>query len=126
MNERKYHLTIEVQPRFLADQSDPGKGQYAFAYTVRITNAGSVPTQLISRHWVITDGNGKVAEVKGLGVVGHQPLLAPGQTFEYTSGSQLATPAGTMQGSYFCVAEDGERFEAAIPAFSLAMPRTLH
>ena len=91
-----------------------------------ITNAGSVPTQLISRHWLITDGNGKIVEVKGLGVVGHQPLLAPGQSFEYTSGSQLATPAGTMQGSYFCVAEDGERFEAPIPAFSLAMPRTLH
>ena len=126
MSEPKYQLSIAVQPRYLPDQSYPAKGQYAFAYTVRITNAGSVPTQLISRHWVITDGNGKIVEVKGLGVVGHQPLLAPGQSFEYTSGSQLATPAGTMQGSYFCVAEDGERFEAPIPAFSLAMPRTLH
>lgn len=126
MSERKYQLTIAVEPRFLPEQSDPAKGQYAFAYTVRIANSGTVPTQVVSRHWVITDGNNKVVEVKGLGVVGHQPLLAPGQHFEYTSGSQLATPAGTMQGSYFCVAEDGERFEAPIPAFTLSMPRTLH
>ena len=126
MSDRKYQLTIAVEPRFLPEQSDPAQGQYAFAYTVRITNAGTVPTQVVSRHWVITDGNNKVVEVKGLGVVGHQPLLAPGQHFEYTSGSQLATPAGTMQGSYFCVAEDGERFEAPIPVFTLSMPRTLH
>ncbi|MEI8305340.1 MAG: Co2+/Mg2+ efflux protein ApaG [Burkholderiales bacterium] len=126
MPDRQYRLEVTVQPRYLPDQSDPGAGQYAFAYTVRITNAGTVPAQLISRHWVITDGNGKVVEVKGLGVVGHQPLLAPGQSFEYTSGSQLATPAGSMHGSYFCVAEDGERFEAPIPAFALSMPRTLH
>jgi ApaG protein len=126
LSDRKYQLSITVQHRYLAEQSDPGNGQFAFAYTVRITNAGSVATQVISRHWVITDGNDKVVEVKGLGIVGHQPLLAPGQSFEYTSGSQLATPAGTMQGSYFCVADDGERFEAPIPAFSLSMPRTLH
>ena len=126
MPDRQYRLEVTVQPRYLPDQSDPSAGQYAFAYTVRVTNAGTVPTQLISRHWVITDGNGKVVEVKGLGVVGHQPLLAPGQSFEYTSGSQLATPAGSMHGSYFCVAEDGERFEAPIPAFALSMPRTLH
>ena len=126
MSDRKYQLNIAVEPRFLPEQSDPAQGQYAFAYTVRITNAGTVPTQVVSRHWVITDGNNKVVEVKGLGVVGHQPLLAPGQHFEYTSGSQLATPAGTMQGSYFCVAEDGERFEAPIPMFTLSMPRTLH
>ncbi|MBU6272722.1 MAG: Co2+/Mg2+ efflux protein ApaG [Betaproteobacteria bacterium] len=126
MPDRQYRLEVTVQPRYLPDQSDPSAGQYAFAYTVRITNAGTVPAQLISRHWVITDGNGKVVEVKGLGVVGHQPLLAPGQSFEYTSGSQIATPAGSMHGSYFCVAEDGERFEAPIPAFALSMPRTLH
>ncbi len=126
MSERRYQLSVSVQTRYLGDQSDPSKGQFAFAYTIRITNTGSVPSQLISRHWLITDANGKVIEVKGLGVVGHQPLLAPGQSFEYTSGTQLATPTGTMRGSYFCVADDGERFEAPIAEFSLAMPRTLH
>ena len=115
MTDRKYQLKVEVQPRYLADQSKPENGQFAFAYTVRITNAGSVPSQVISRHWIITDAHGKVVEVKGLGVVGQQPLIPPGQTFEYTSGSQIATPAGTMRGSYFCVAEDGERFEAPVP-----------
>jgi len=126
VSERKYQLKVEVQPRYLAEQSKPESGQYAFAYTVRISNTGNVPTQVVSRHWIITDGNGKVVEVKGLGVVGQQPLIPPGQSFEYTSGSQLATPAGTMRGSYFCVAEDGERFEVQIPEFTLAMPRTLH
>ena len=126
MSDRRYALKIEVSARFLADQSDPPAGRYAFAYQVRITNAGTVPAQLISRHWIITDGNGKVTEVKGLGVVGHQPLLAPGQSFEYTSGSQIGTPTGSMRGSYFCVAEDGERFEAPIDEFALAMPRMLH
>ncbi len=126
MNERKYSLKITVQTRYLPDQSKPEDGQYSFAYTINITNSGNVPTQVISRHWIISDGNGKVVEVKGLGVVGHQPLLAPGQQFEYTSGSQIATPAGSMKGSYFCVADDGERFEAPIPEFALAMPRTLH
>jgi len=126
VSERKYQLKVEVQPRYLAEQSKPENGQYAFAYTVRISNTGTVPTQVVSRHWIITDGNGKVVEVKGLGVVGQQPLIPPGQSFEYTSGSQLATPAGSMHGSYFCVAEDGERFEARIPEFMLAMPRTLH
>ncbi len=126
MSDRRYSLKVSVQSRYLPEQSKPEAGQYAFAYTVSITNAGTVPSQLISRHWIITDGNGKVAEVKGLGVVGHQPLLAPGQSFEYTSGSQLATPTGTMHGVYFCVAEDGERFEAEIPEFVLAMPRMLH
>ncbi|MFN9943078.1 MAG: Co2+/Mg2+ efflux protein ApaG, partial [bacterium] len=94
--------------------------------TVRITNAGTVAAQLVSRHWFITDGHGQVREVKGLGVVGHQPLLAPGQSFEYTSGSQMPTPAGTMHGSYFCVAEDGERFEAPIAPFALTVPSALH
>lgn len=126
MSDRRYALKVEVSARFLADQSDPPAGRYAFAYQVRITNAGTVPAQLISRHWIITDGNGKVTEVKGLGVVGHQPLLAPGQSFEYTSGSQIGTPTGSMRGSYFCVAEDGERFEAPIDEFALAMPRMLH
>ena len=126
MSKSKYALRVAVQTEHLAEQSKPDKGMYAFAYTIRITNEGTVPSQLISRHWIITDANGKVIEVKGLGVVGHQPLLAPGQSFEYTSGSQLATPTGTMRGTYFCVAEDGERFEAPIPEFTLAVPRTLH
>lgn len=126
MSNRAYALRVAVQTEYLPDQSKPEKGMYAFAYTIRITNEGTVPSQLISRHWIITDANGKVIEVKGLGVVGHQPLLAPGQSFEYTSGSQLATSTGTMRGSYFCVAEDGERFEAEIPEFALAVPRTLH
>lgn len=126
MSERKYAFKVQVESRYLPDQSDPGQSLYAFAYTVRITNTGNVPAQLISRHWLISDANNRVMEVKGLGVVGHQPLLKPGEHFEYTSGSQLKTPAGTMRGSYFCVAEDGTRFEADIPEFSLAMPRTLH
>jgi len=124
--ERRYAIQVVVQSQYLPEQSSPDAGQYSFAYKVRITNTGSVPTQLISRHWIITDGNGKVVEVRGLGVVGQQPLLAPGQSFEYTSGSQIATPEGTMRGSYFFVAEDGERFEAPIAAFALSMPRTLH
>ena len=126
MSDRKYSLKVTVQSRYLAEQSKPEAGQYSFAYTINITNTGNVPSQLISRHWIITDANGKVIEVKGLGVVGHQPLLAPGQSFEYTSGSQIGTSTGTMHGLYFCVAEDGERFEAPIPEFMLAMPRALH
>lgn len=124
--DRQYRFEITVRTQYLAEQSDPDRPHHAFAYTVRITNAGTVPTQLVARHWIITDANGRVVEVKGLGVVGHQPLLAPGQSFEYTSGSQLATPTGTMRGSYFCVAEDGTRFEAEIPEFALSVPRTLH
>lgn len=126
MSDRKYGMSVEVQSRYLPEQSDPAEGRYAFAYDVRIANTGKVAAQVISRHWIITDGKGKVVEVKGLGVVGHQPLLAPGQRFEYTSGSQIATPTGSMRGSYFCVAEDGERFEAQIDEFALAMPRMLH
>ncbi len=126
MSAKTYRLVVTVESRYLPEQSEPDASRYAFAYTVKITNGGNVAAQLISRHWVITDGNDKVIEVKGLGVVGHQPLLRPGETFEYTSGSQLATPAGTMKGSYFCVAEDGTRFESDIPEFGLSMPRTLH
>ncbi|MCS6766478.1 MAG: Co2+/Mg2+ efflux protein ApaG [Candidatus Protistobacter heckmanni] len=121
-----YALKIEVRSQYLPDQSDPDKHQFAFAYTINISNAGTVPAQLIARHWVITDGDGKEPEVKGLGVVGHQPLLAPGQQFEYTSWAAIETPVGSMRGSYFCVAEDGTRFDAPIPEFALAMPRTLH
>ena len=123
---KKYEIRVDVVTSYLEDQSEPPANRYVFSYAMTISNVGTVTAQLISRHWVITDAAGRVQEVRGLGVVGHQPLLAPGQQFEYTSGSQIATPAGSMKGSYFCVADDGERFEAPIPEFALAMPRTLH
>jgi ApaG protein len=116
----KYDMGVQVVPQFLAEQSAPEQGLWSFAYTITITNTGEVTAQLISRHWIITDGTGEVEQVKGLGVVGHQPLLKPGEAFEYTSGCRLRTPTGTMQGRYFCVAEDGERFEVEIPVFVLA------
>jgi ApaG protein len=122
----KYAIDIEVATQYLADQSDAEAEHYVFAYTVTITNAGTVPSQLVSRHWIITDGRGEVQDVRGLGVVGHQPLLQPGQRFEYTSGCTLVTPLGTMKGSYQMTAEDGTQFEAPIPEFLLAMPRILH
>jgi ApaG protein len=115
----KYQFTCEVSPQYLPEQSAPDHGLYGFSYTVTMTNTGEVPAQLISRHWVISDANGHTEEVKGLGVVGQQPLLKPGESFQYTSGSRLRTTSGTMHGSYFCVAEDGERFEAVIPLFVL-------
>jgi ApaG protein len=124
--EPKYAFKVVVESKYLPDQSEPAENRYAFAYSVTINNVGNVSAQLISRHWVITDGNNKVVEVKGLGVIGQQPLLKPGEAFEYTSGSQLRTPNGSMRGSYFCVAEDGARFEAMIDEFALVMPRTLH
>ncbi len=123
---KSYDLVVAVEPRFLPEESDPGKQQFIFAYTVRITNTGERPVQVISRHWIITDGNQLEQEVRGLGVVGQQPLLAAGETFEYTSGCPLATPVGTMRGTYHCVGENGVPFEVAIPEFLLAMPRTLH
>jgi ApaG protein len=121
-----YEFTVSVKTRYLAEQSEPERSNYTFAYTITIRNTGQVAAQLISRHWTIVDANDHVEEVRGLGVVGHQPLLQPGEQFEYTSGTALATPQGTMKGSYFCVAEDGERFEASVPEFVLSLPRTLH
>jgi ApaG protein len=115
----KYQFQIQVTPNYLPDQSDPAQGLYSFAYTIVVANTGQVAAQLISRHWVIRDALGQQHEVKGLGVVGEQPLLQPGQAFQYTSGCQLKTATGTMQGSYFCVAEDGERFDVPIPVFVL-------
>ncbi len=126
MTDTRYRFEIRVTSRFIPERSDPDQGQFSFAYTVTITNTGQVAAQLISRHWQIRDGRGELVEVKGLGVVGHQPLLEPGQSFEYTSGSQLGTPVGSMTGSYFFVAEDGHRFDSPIPEFSLAVPRALH
>jgi ApaG protein len=124
----KYALRVEVQPHYLPEQSAPVQGLYTFAYTITIFNTGDVPAQLISRHWIITNELGEIEEVKGLGVIGQQPLLKPGESFEYSSGCRLRTPSGTMQGSYFCVAEDGERFEVEIPLFVLddGTRRVLH
>ena len=115
----KYQFTVEVAPEYLADQSTPDEDMYVFAYTITITNTGNVTAQLISRTWNVNDANGHTEKVKGLGVVGQQPLLKPGQSFEYTSGTRLRTPTGTMHGSFFCVAEDGEKFDADIPMFVL-------
>ena len=124
----KYALRVEVQPQYLPEQSAPAQGLYTFAYSITITNSGDVPAQLISRHWIITNELGEIEEVKGLGVVGQQPLLRPGESFEYTSGCRLRTASGSMKGSYFCVAEDGERFEVEIPLFVLddGSRRVLH
>jgi ApaG protein len=128
----KYQFLVEVIPQYLPDQSDPANELYVFAYTITIANTGETSAQLISRSWNVNDANGHTEKVKGLGVVGQQPFLKPGQAFEYTSGTRLRTPTGTMHGSFFCVAEDGERFEADIPMFVLDAvsdaggSRTLH
>lgn len=125
-NDKKYDIAVTSAPEFIADQSDPENDHYVFAYTMTIRNTGSVPAQLVSRHWVITDADDETQEVRGLGVVGHQPLLQPGESFQYTSGCALPTPVGTMRGSYQMVAEDGTHFVADIPEFTLAIPRVLH
>jgi ApaG protein len=119
-------IAIEVATRFLPDGSAPEDGRYVFANTIRIHNHGAVPAQLISRHWIITDANGKVQEVRGDGVVGEQPRLAPGESFEYTSGAVLETGLGTMRGSYRMRTDDGAAFDAPIDPFTLSIPRTLH
>ena len=125
-DSKKYHIDVSVNTAYIAEQSDPSADRYIFAYTITISNNGTEAAQLISRHWIITDADGVTQEVKGLGVVGEQPLLRPGESFEYTSGTAMATPVGTMRGSYQMVAEDGNKFEAEIPAFTLSMPRVLH
>lgn len=126
LDTNKYCIKVEPSPQFLADQSDPESGRYLFAYTITIVNVGDIPAQLVSRHWIITDGHNEVQEVRGLGVVGKQPLLKPGESFQYTSGSSLTTPIGTMKGTYQMVAEDGTHFDAEIPEFVLAAPHVLH
>ena len=123
---KKYAVSVSTETRYVADQSNEAKDRFVFTYTVTIHNSGTIPAQLISRHWIITDANNQVQEVRGLGVVGAQPLLKPGENFEYTSGTALATPVGTMRGSYQMVAEDGTQFDAAIPEFTLSVPRVLH
>jgi ApaG protein len=122
----KYDFSITVRPQFLPEHSSPEEEQFVFAYTVTIRNTGETTAQLVSRHWIITDANNRIEEVKGEGVVGEQPVLQPGEAFEYTSGCPLPTPVGSMKGSYLFVAEDGTQFEAAIPEFVLSMPRSLH
>ena len=123
---RKYDVTVAVKSAYLAEQSDPARSHYVFAYTITITNTGAVAAKLVSRHWIITDAEQQVQEVKGLGVVGQQPLLQPGESFEYTSGTSLPTAVGTMRGTYQMVAGDGKTFDAEIPLFTLSMPRVLH
>jgi ApaG protein len=125
-DEKPYDVAVKAHTRYQAEQSDEDGGRYVFSYTITIRNAGAVAAQLISRHWIITDSHGLVQEVRGLGVVGAQPLLRPGESFEYTSGASIATPVGTMRGTYQMVAEDGTRFEASIPEFTLSVPRVLH
>ena len=123
---KRYECLVTVETEFLPDQSDLERNRYAFAYHIKIVNTGNVAAQLISRHWVIDAFNGEQQEVRGLGVVGAQPLLQPGQLFEYTSGTVLTTPNGKMHGSYQMVADDGTAFDVAVPAFTLSMPRVLH
>ena len=125
-DETLYEIRIEPTSSYVADQSDPSRDQFVFSYTIRITNVGTVAAKLVSRHWIITDAEHRVQEVRGAGVIGQQPLLEPGESFEYTSGASLTTPVGTMRGSYQMVAADGREFDAPIPPFTLSVPRTLH
>lgn len=126
MEQKKHDITVSARSAFIPDQSDVEKRRYVFAYTITITNTGSVGAQLLSRHWIITDADSQIQEVKGEGVVGEQPFLRPKESFEYTSGTAIATPVGTMRGTYQMVGEDGVKFDAAIPEFTLAIPRVLH
>ncbi len=126
MDKAPHHIDVKVETRFLEEQSDPAEGRYAFAYTITIHNDGRVPARLLRRHWLITDANGHVQEVRGDGVVGEQPHLKPGQGFRYSSGAVIETPVGSMQGSYQMLADDGEQFDAPIAAFRLAMPGVLN
>lgn len=126
MEKKSYEIKIDVATNYIVDQSEPDVGRYVFAYTITIENLGDLPARLLSRHWVITDANGKVQEVKGDGVVGEQPHLNPGETFRYSSGAVLETPVGAMQGSYRMKADNGTHFEAPIPPFTLAVPGVLH
>jgi len=127
MNETAdYSLEIQIATQFLDEESAPDDDRYVFAYTIRIRNLGRLPAQLVARHWLITDANGRTEEVRGDGVIGEQPRLEPGEQFTYTSGATLPTAVGTMEGSYDMLGDDGTRFDAPIPPFTLAAPRTLH
>lgn len=122
----KNKILVEAQPYYIEAQSSPEENRYVFAYTVTITNVGSAPAKLLTRHWLITDANGKVQEVSGEGVVGENPYLNPGDSFRYTSAAMIETPVGVMQGKYQMKSEQGESFNAPIPKFTLSIPRTLH
>lgn len=126
MNEPTYAIRVTAAATYVEAQSDPDAGRYLFAYTITIENVGTVSAQLLNRHWVITDSTGRMQEVRGEGVVGEQPVLAPGGSFRYTSSAMIATPVGSMHGEYGMLAEDGKEFDAPIPVFNLAMPRVLH
>jgi ApaG protein len=126
MARNPHHISVDVETQYVEAQSEPDAHRYVFAYTVTIRNQGALPAKLLNRHWIITDANGKIQEVRGEGVVGEQPHLQPGEGFRYTSGTMLETPVGTMEGSYEMLADDGTRFEAPIAPFSLSIPRTLH
>jgi ApaG protein len=126
MTSLRHHISVDVETTYLDDQSEPREQRYVFAYTITIRNEGEVPAKLLTRHWIITDANGRVQEVRGDGVVGEQPYLKPGQGFRYSSGAVLETPVGTMQGTYQMLADDGAQFDAPIAAFRLAMPGMLH
>ena len=121
-----YDIQVDVITRFLAEQSVPNNNRYVFAYTITLHNRGDKPARLLSRHWIITDANGKVQEVKGEGVVGEQPYMLPGENYQYTSGAILETSVGTMRGSYQMLADDGTHFDTTIPQFTLSIPRVLH
>ncbi|HKL63304.1 MAG TPA: Co2+/Mg2+ efflux protein ApaG [Woeseiaceae bacterium] len=125
-DKSSHHITVDVSTNFLDDQSEPELDRYVFSYTITIANLGDVPASLLSRHWIITDANGKVQEVRGDGVVGEQPHLNPGEQFRYSSGTVLETPVGSMEGSYQMLADDGIRFDAPIAPFTLAVPGLLH
>jgi ApaG protein len=126
MTDDRYNATVSVETAYLPEESDPDNHRFAFSYTITIRNEGEVPAKLLSRHWIITDADGKVNEVRGMGVVGEQPHLKPGEGFRYTSGTVLDTPVGSMHGSYQMIADDGNEFEAEISPFTLSMPRILH
>jgi len=126
MNESTYKINVEVTPNYIEEQSNPDQNHYVFSYTVTIVNDGKVPARLLTRHWIITDAMGDIQEVKGDGVVGEQPYLKPGEGFQYTSGTMMNTPNGSMAGSYQMIADDGFHFEADIPEFYLLAPSTLH
>lgn len=123
---QKYNIKVDVQTQYIPDQSDPGQERYVFAYTITIRNEGSVPAKLLTRHWIITNADNKVQEVRGEGVVGEQPHLKPGDGFRYTSGTVLETPVGSMHGTYQMVADDGVKFDAEIAPFTLSTPHTIH
>ena len=126
MMENLYRIDISIKTEYIELQSIPNENRFVFSYTINIKNSGKIPAKLISRHWIITDANGKIEEVKGLGVIGEQPRLLHNESFEYTSGTILNTPVGTMHGKYSMIADNGYEFDAQIPLFSLSVPKILN